>query len=322
MPVVIDWFKTMYDRASVHFPAIQQTFQELWSAAQTVWNSVGQPVFDMIQTCADKVAAVFAERMPEIKEFVQQCFDDISAFWENNLKPCLEAIGAFIENVLAPAFEYVFGEIIGPVVDTAFAFIKDLWNNTLKPVLTGITDFLTGVFTGNWKQAFQGLVNIVKSVFSGIVSQVKYPINQVINIVNGFISGLNRLKIPDWVPGVGGKGINIPLIPRLEKGGILEKGQVGLLEGNGAEAVVPLDRNRAWISAVAQDMKEVGIGGQSDAMVNYLKQLIDMLTDYFPQLLAAAGHDIVTNDGAIIARYAPMMNSELGKISARKDRGR
>ena len=322
VPVVIDWFQTMYDRASVHFPAIQQTFQDLWSAAQTVWNSVGQPVFDMVQTCADKVAAVFAEKMPEVKEFVQQCFDDISVFWENNLKPCLEAIGAFVENVLAPAFEYVFGEIIGPVVDTAFAFIKDLWNNTLKPIFTGITDFLTGVFTANWKQAFQGLVSIVQGVFNGIVSKVKYPINQVINIVNGFIRGLNRLKIPEWVPGVGGKGINIPLIPRLEKGGILEKGQVGLLEGNGAEAVVPLDKNRAWISAIAQDMRDAGIGGQSDDLANYLKQLVDMLADYFPQLLAASGHDIVTDDGAILARYAPMMNSELGKISARKDRGR
>ena len=32
------------------------------------------------------------------------------------------------------------------------------------------------------------------------------------------IGGLNRLKIPDWVPGIGGKGINIPLIPTLAEG--------------------------------------------------------------------------------------------------------
>ena len=207
-------------------------------------------------------------------------------------------------------------------METAFNFIKDLWNNTLKPVFTGITDFLTGVFTGNWRQAFQGLVNIVQSIFSGIVTKVKYPINQVINLVNSFIRGLNKLKIPDWVPGFGGKGINIPLIPTLEKGGVLKKGQMGLLEGNGAEAVVPLDQNRAWISAVARDMKDVGIGGQKDVVEYYLQKLTDMLADYFPQLLNAAGHDIVTNDGVIIARYAPMMNNELGKISRRKDRGR
>lgn len=29
-----------------------------------------------------------------------------------------------------------------------------------------------------------------------------------------------------------------------------------MLEGNGAEAVVPLERNKGWIKAVANDMKE------------------------------------------------------------------
>ena len=37
-------------------------------------------------------------------------------------------------------------------------------------------------------------------------------------MVNGFIGGLNNIKIPSWVPGIGGVGINIPLIPRLKKG--------------------------------------------------------------------------------------------------------
>lgn len=45
-------------------------------------------------------------------------------------------------------------------------------------------------------------------------------------------------------------------MPRLYKGGVLEKGQVGLLEGSGAEAVVPLEKNKGWIRAVANDMKE------------------------------------------------------------------
>lgn len=45
-------------------------------------------------------------------------------------------------------------------------------------------------------------------------------------------------------------------MPRLYKGGVLEKGQVGLLEGSGAEAVVPLEKNKGWIRAVANDLKE------------------------------------------------------------------
>lgn len=37
---------------------------------------------------------------------------------------------------------------------------------------------------------------------------------------------------------------------------MLRKGEVGLLEGSGAEAVVPLERNKYWIKAVANEMKE------------------------------------------------------------------
>ena len=43
-------------------------------------------------------------------------------------------------------------------------------------------------------------------------------LNGIISLVNGVISGLNKLKIPDWVPGIGGKGINIPLIPQFATG--------------------------------------------------------------------------------------------------------
>ena len=52
------------------------------------------------------------------------------------------------------------------------------------------------------------------------------------------------------------KEFSVPQIPELWRGGVLERGQIGLLEGSGAEAVVPLENNKKWISKVAKDMKE------------------------------------------------------------------
>ena len=63
-------------------------------------------------------------------------------------------------------------------------------------------------------------------------------------------------------------------------------------------------------------------GSTGAAIVEILQLQLDLLSSYFPQLIENAGHDIVTNDGAILARYAPLMNAELGRISNRKDRGR
>lgn len=242
--------------------------------------------------------------MPEIKEFVSQCFTDIQVFWDNYLKPCFDAIGDFIKNVLAPVFEEVFANWIGPAVEDAFRFIKDLWNNTLKPVFTGITDFLTGVFTGDWEKAWDGIVSVANGIFDGIVNVVKAPINQVIDIVNSFIKGLNKLEVPDWVPLIGGKGINIPLIPKLEKGGILKKGQMGFLEGSGAEAVVPLDQNRAWISAVANDMKaETGVdNGKLQQIIDLLETLIELMPESMRDAIAAMKFNINNREFARLVK--------------------
>lgn len=276
------------------FGKISEFFEGLWTALQDIWNSLGQPIWDLIQDCIGIVRDVFAEYMPEIQAFVQQCFGDISEFWKKHLKPCFEAIGSFIKNTLAPIFKSVFGDIIKNAVGGAFNFIKDIWNNVLKPVFVGITDFLTGVFTGNWKQAFEGLLSIVKGIFNGVISGIERLINGAIGALNGLIEGINKLI--SKAGSLLGLSISIPTIPklslpRLEEGGILEKGQVGLLEGNGAEAVVPLDQNSAWISAVARDMKETGIGSDNqdirelkEAFQDFVQNLPEMMLDAFASM--------------------------------------
>ena len=76
-------------------------------------------------------------------------------------------------------------------------------------------------------------------------------------------------KILTSGPLVGGRGIHINELPLLARGGVLEKGQVGLLEGSGAEAVVPLENNAAWVRAVARDMaREMGTGMTLNVTVN------------------------------------------------------
>lgn len=265
------------------FAKIQGVFESAWVVIQTIWNTIGQPIFDMVQNCVGMAHDAFSSRMPAIKEFVQNCFSDIKAFWENNLKPCFEAIGEFIKNVLAPIFESVFQGTIGPLIDTVFQYIKSLWNDTLKPVFTGITDFLTGVFTGNWQQAWDGIKSIVTGVVNGIISTIEGMVNGAINLVNGMISGINtaldkfgdtklgqKLGADEWQIGE----IGTVELPKLAEGGVLGKGQVGLLEGDGAEAVVPLDQNRAWITAVAKDMQGA-IGGAGTTKL--LEQILEAL---------------------------------------------
>ena len=314
------WFdsiKTKLDESGITFSSVMTGVQTLFSGVMTVlrviWDTVGKPVWDLIMQTVGQVYGLFKQHLPAIQAFCSQAFNDIKKIWEENLKPALEAIGNFIENVLAPAFEYVFEKVIGPVVEGVFSAIATFWTDGLKPALQEILDFVTKTFSGDFTGAFNSLVDAVGSVFDGLSNVIKAPLNGVIGIVNSFLGKINRLEIPEWVPGIGGKGLDIPLIPTLEKGGVLERGQVGFLEGNGAEAVVPLHQNKAWISKVADDM-DTAIGGASGGqMVALLAAVLDKLTE-----ISEMG--LYLDSDQLVGGIARKMDRRLGQLQAQKAR--
>jgi hypothetical protein len=73
----------------------------------------------------------------------------------------------------------------------------------------------------------------------------KTPVNWIIDGINKFIQGINKIKIPDWVPGVGGKGFHLNTLNRLRVGmeyvpydefpAILHKGERVLTESENKE---------------------------------------------------------------------------------------
>ena len=320
LSAVAGWFdgiKTKLGESGITFSTVMSGVQTLFSGAMTfiqgIWTSIGQPVWDLIMQVIDLVYGVFEKNLPAIQQTVSDVFADIKSLWENNLKPALDAIGQFISNVLAPAFEAVFSNVIAPVVEGAFSTIVSIWDSVLKPALEGCLDFITGVFSGNFSGAFSGLVSSIGDVWGGIVDVVKKPLNKCIGYVNGFIRKINGVAIPDWVPVVGGSHTNIPTIPMLAEGGVLERGQVGFLEGNGAEAVVPLHQNKAWISRVAEDM-DTAIGGANG------DQVVSLLAAMLTQIEEIAKMGIVLDGDKLVGGLAKKMDRRLGQMQAQKAR--
>jgi hypothetical protein len=131
-------------------------------------------------------------------------------------------------------------------IKIAFAVTVGAW----KSILSGLKAFFSTIWSGI-KFGAQAFLNFFLSIPSRIVSgfQIigegiknifKAPINFIIDAINVFIRGLNKIKIPDWVPGVGGKGFNINEIPRLASGGFTEG--LSFAGEAGQEAVISFDR--------------------------------------------------------------------------------
>lgn len=151
-------------------------------------------------------------------------------------------------------------------------FRADAFVQALKLLFLGVTQFLVGVFTGDWKRAWEGVKNIFRGVWSGIVSWFGSAINVVIRGANWLISQLNKIKwnVPDWVPVIGGKKLGISIskiseyrIPALANGTVVPPNRefLAMLGDNKTEheVVSPLSTIK---QAVAEAMAENGGGGE------------------------------------------------------------
>ncbi|MBR3163779.1 phage tail tape measure protein [Candidatus Saccharibacteria bacterium] len=230
------------------------------AAAQAVLNAVmaANPIGLIIAAIASLVAAfvILWNNCEEFREFWIN-------LWEN-IKEVASIVGEAIAGFFANAWDAIknawsaAGDFFGGVWDSvknAFANVGEWFSDVFTTAWENIKSAFANV--GEWfKGVFEGAKNIIEKIWESVTEIVKAPINFLIRGLNKFIDQLNKIQIPDWVPGVGGYGLDIPRINELERGGVLKRGQIGFLEGNGAEAVVPLENNAAWINATAQAMKQ------------------------------------------------------------------
>ena len=222
---------------------VNDMISNLIEILQTLWNSFLYPILTAVK---DVLLDIWNNAILPVWETVKNCIADIIAKLSGLIEvltPVINFIIQLLSALLIPAF-LLLANTIGAVVSEAISFFGALLSNVSQviggiiQVISGIIQFITGVFTGNWKQAWNGIVSIFKGIFDGIVGIAKAPINGVISLVNGVISavngmikGLNKISfdIPDWVPGIGGShfGLDLKTIDKvayLAKGGNLLSG--------------------------------------------------------------------------------------------------
>lgn len=177
--------------------------------------------------------------------------------WDG-IKVKFEEFKNWLGNVFSTDWSQKFG-FLGDILNGFLVNIKNKWDS-IKQIFQGIIDFVAGVFTGNWSRAWQGVVNIFSGIMGTLGAIVKSPLNAVISLINAAISGLNRISIniPNWVPRFGGKsfGLNIPKIPYLARGGIIDSPTLAMVGEAGKEAVVPLENNTEGLDLLAKKLLE------------------------------------------------------------------
>lgn len=214
--------------------------------------------WDAIVEVAQFVWESFCEKVSQLvtafKEFFTSAFQAIGSFFTgiwNGIVSVATNAWASIRNVFSTVGSFFTG------------IFQQAWNG-----ITSIFNRLGGFFSGVWNSVtgiFKSAGMAIGNAISGAVkTAVNFVLSKAIGIINGFIGAINAvIGVINKIPGVSLSKISKLGVPQLERGGVLAKGQVGLLEGNGAEAVVPLDQNEKWIAAVAREMKAALAGNQT-----------------------------------------------------------
>jgi hypothetical protein len=128
------------------------------------------------------------------------------------LNPIVLIVIAVVALIAGLVLAYQKFEAFRNIVDTVGRFIK-----------TGFLVYFEAI-----KTQAEILYSVFKTVFNGIAT-----------LWNNTIGKLS-FKVPSWVPGLGGKGFDVPDIPMLASGGIVNSPTLALIAERGPEAVIPL----------------------------------------------------------------------------------
>lgn len=207
LQLVIDNMPIIQSMISTLAPILVGLLQSILPVFMDFVNTIFPLLMDLINQLLPPISQIIEQLLPIFTELLAIMLPPIIEIVRALLPPLLEILDALMP-LLRPILDlltWAINAILMPIINTLSSIIN-LIGKGLIATIKALTPVVKGVLT------------IFKDVFGGIYNVVKAPINFVIDGINTFIKALNKIKIPDWVPAVGGKGINIPLIKKLRVG--------------------------------------------------------------------------------------------------------
>lgn len=184
------------------------------------------PILDLIIALLGPILDLFMMLVEPILNLIMTAITPLIEIFTTLISSILQPIQPILQ-FLASLFTDVLGGAIAgiqPIIDA------------LTQVFGGLIEFISGVFSGNWEQAWNGIVGVFKGIFNLIPSLVESVINGAIDLINGILKGID--SVSKYV------GLEIGLIPhvslpRFAEGGFTEG--ISIAGEAGTEAIISFD---------------------------------------------------------------------------------
>ena len=259
------WFSERYTDVTTAFKSSPTWFKNTFNDAYKKLTGVIQPI-----------GGWFTSRYQD----VQNAFKDTPTWFQTTFQNAY--------NNLTTAVSPIGGWFSDRYVDVQKAFEKSPeWFKTtfesvtsnVQTVFNGLIDFINKDFTEGWTNAWNGVKEVFRGVFNGVVELLESAMNYVISGINSVLNGLN--DIASAVGDVIGLELSVKTIEpiklkRLAQGGYVgaNQPQLAMIGDNRhyGEIVAPEDKMQAMVD------KAVAMAARTDSMSEqYLIIMIDLL---------------------------------------------
>lgn len=297
----IDLWDGIKETTKKAWEAIKKFFSDAWNAVKEKWDKAKEffeGVWEAIKAPFEKAGEWFKENVSGpiqqgFKEKWKEIKEHASDAWTKTKEAWSAAKGWFETNVHKPV-DKGFNDRRSGLWSNLVSGAQGAWNG-IKKAFSKVGEYMVKTFGGAWKDVKELFSNggsifndIKESVYQGFKDALNKVIDGLNTVIGAPFEAIN--KMIDKIAGlqIAGKyplqdlsksKLTVPKIPYLASGGVLKRGQVGFLEGTGAEAVIPLENNQKWIAATARDLKKAlvaegvininGVGGTGAVTNNY-----------------------------------------------------
>jgi gas vesicle protein len=237
-----------------------------------VWNNIKETVSGIVTAIKDTITKIWNNIKETVSGTVSAIKDTVTSTWEAVKTKVTDTVNGIKEKV-SEAWNNVKESVSG-AVENVKTKVADAWDN-VKSKTTEIWESVKSKTSEAWKN--------VKSSITKPIEDAKEAVRKAVDSIRDKINNVKlefpKIKLPHFTVtggeapwGLMGKG-SMPKISVswYARGGVFDSPT--LLSGigeNGAEAVVPLEKNKEWIRKVAADMSaelraELGAGGFTPA---------------------------------------------------------
>lgn len=284
---VAPYFKGVWENIKATFEGTKKVLGSFFFAAWEYITGVWDIAKTYFGTIWENVKAIFSVAETVLGGFYKAAWTAIKAVWDNvvnyfkTLWENVKLIFSVVEKVFKGDFSGAW-EAVKKIWDNCKGYFSSIWSN-VKNIFAAVKDYFESVFSSAWNAIkkvfsnvgdfFGNIWNIIKEKFTSIGTKIgdaiggafKTAINSVLATVENGLNAVprainNALDLINELPGVDISQMSEISLPRLARGGVLKRGQLGLLEGSGAEAVVPLEKNTEWLDEIAKRLYNSIIG--------------------------------------------------------------